>query len=82
MSHKRNLRVFRHGCSQAVRIPKEFEFSERRVIMRKVGKRLILEPAAQQRELAEVLSNLSPLSAEEWLPDVDGLQALDSNPLA
>ncbi len=80
MSQEREARIFRNGRNQAVRIPREFEFSGERVIMRKVGRRLILE-AAPQRKLAEVLKDLSPLPANETLPDVDNLEPLDQDPL-
>jgi len=80
MAHEREARIFRNGRNQAVRIPREFEFSGERVIMRKVGKRLILEPAPP-RKLAEVLGGLSPLPANETLPDVDDLMTLDPDPL-
>jgi len=80
MPREREARIFRNGRNQAVRIPREFEFSSERVIMRKIGKRLILEPAPQ-RKLAEVLGDLSPLPPNETLPDVDDLMPLDNDPL-
>jgi len=80
MSQEREARIFRNGRNQAVRIPREFEFSGKSVIMRKVGQRLILE-AAPQRQLADVLGELSPLPNNETLPDVDNLGLLDLDPL-
>lgn len=80
MPHEREARLFRNGRNQAVRIPREFEFSGERVIMRKIGKRLILEPAPQ-RKLADILGDLSPLPANETLPDVDNMEPLDPDPL-
>ena len=80
MPHEREARIFRNGRNQAVRIPREFEFSGERVIMRKIGKRLILEPAPQ-RKLADILGDLSPLPANETLPDVDNMEPLDPDPL-
>jgi antitoxin VapB len=40
-------KIFRNGGSQAVRLPKEFRFGddEQEVMVRRVGKRIILEPA-------------------------------------
>ncbi|MEO0996224.1 MAG: AbrB/MazE/SpoVT family DNA-binding domain-containing protein [Pseudomonadota bacterium] len=82
MSQEREASLFRNGRNQAVRIPKEFEFSSDKVIMRKVGRRLILEPV-RQKKLADVLSELQPLPDHEALPDVDEtLLPPDSNPLA
>lgn len=80
MSQQREAKIFRNGRNQAVRIPREFEFSGDRVIMRKVGRRLILE-AAPQRKLAEVLGELSPLPANEAFPDIEDLEPLDQDPL-
>jgi antitoxin VapB len=39
-------RLFRNGGSQAVRLPKEFRFSDdrREVLVRREGRRVILEP--------------------------------------
>jgi antitoxin VapB len=81
MAQEREASLFRNGRNQAVRIPREFEFSGQRVIMRKVGRRLILEPMPK-RKLAEVLAELQPLPPGETLPEVDeGLPPLDRDPL-
>lgn len=37
-------KLFKHGRSQAVRLPKEFRFSGAEVKVTKVGDRVILEP--------------------------------------
>ena len=37
-------KLFYHGRSQAVRLPKEFRFEGREVRVTKVGERVILEP--------------------------------------
>ena len=39
-------KLFTHGRSQAVRLPKEFRFEGREVRVTKVGDRVILEPLA------------------------------------
>ncbi len=39
-------KLFTHGRSQAVRLPKEFRFEGREVRVTKVGDRVILEPMA------------------------------------
>jgi len=41
--HKR-AKLFMHGGSQAVRLPKEFRFAGTEVVVRKVGDKVILEP--------------------------------------
>ena len=45
MSSKRTVKLFKNGRDQAVRIPREFEFSGDEAVMRKEGERLIIEPA-------------------------------------
>jgi antitoxin VapB len=37
-------KVFKHGRSQAVRLPKEFRFAGKEVRVTKIGDRVILEP--------------------------------------
>jgi antitoxin VapB len=38
-------KIFQNGGSQAVRLPKRFRFRDEEVIVRKVGRQVILEPA-------------------------------------
>ncbi len=59
-TYVRQVRVFRNGRNQAVRIPREFEFPGDEAIMRKEGDRIILEPAPPKSLLA-VLATLAPL---------------------
>jgi antitoxin VapB len=72
---ERQVRLFRNGRNQAVRIPREFELKGREAIIRREGARLIIEPVPQKSLLA-VLAELPDLEAD--FPDVDaGLQPLD-----
>ena len=41
-------KLFMHGRSQAVRLPKEFRFEGSEVRVSKVGDKVILEPMAKQ----------------------------------
>src|SRR6201982_3857609 len=52
MSPERHVKVFKNGRNQAIRIPREFEFSGEEAIMRKEGDRLIIEPAPPKSLLA------------------------------
>ncbi|MBV9433026.1 MAG: AbrB/MazE/SpoVT family DNA-binding domain-containing protein [Hyphomicrobiales bacterium] len=52
-------KLFTHGRSQAMRLPKEYRFEGREVRITKVGDRVILEP-------------LAPLAPMPW-EDIDGL---------
>ena len=75
MQGERQVRLFRNGRNQAVRIPREFELSGEEAIMRKEGERLVIEPVTK-RGLLSVLATLKPL--KDTLPDVDkGLRDLD-----
>ena len=60
MIPERHVKLFKNGRNQAVRIPREFEFSGEDAIMRKEGDRLIIEPAPPKSLLA-VLAALTPL---------------------
>jgi antitoxin VapB len=40
----KTAKLFKNGNSQAVRLPKEFQFSGRDVIIRKVGRNVVLSP--------------------------------------
>ena len=76
----RQVRLFRNGRSQAVRIPKEFELPGREATIRKVGDRLILEPA-RRKSLLQVLAAMTPLAPGDEFPDVDEtLAPLDEDP--
>ena len=64
------MKLFKNGRNQAVRIPREFEFSGEEAIMRKEGERLIIEPSPPKSLLA-VLSTLAPL--DEDFPPISDL---------
>ena len=59
--------VFKSGNSQAIRIPKEFQFNTKQVRIVKRGNDLVIKP--KYRSAADVLANLPPVDAEnlhEW----------------
>jgi antitoxin VapB len=70
VSPERHVKLFKNGRNQAVRIPREFDFSGEEAIMRKEGDRLIIEPAPPKSLLA-VLATLVPL--EEDFPPISDL---------
>jgi antitoxin VapB len=77
---RRTARLFRNGRSQAVRIPKEFEFEgDEVVIARGEDGKLTLEPVKRKPSLLDVLATLEPLPEEDWLPQItdDDLLPLD-----
>jgi antitoxin VapB len=68
-TRERQIRIFRNGRNQAVRIPREFELPGDEAIMRKEGPRLIIEPKPPKSLLA-VLAKLKPIS-EDFPPITD-----------
>ena len=74
-------RLFRNGRSQAVRIPKEFEFEGDEVLIaRDEEGKLTLEPVAKRRSLVDVLDWLKeqgPMSDFPGDPGDDDLLPLD-----
>lgn len=70
MLPERQVKLFKNGRNQAVRIPREFELPGEHAIMRKEGQRLIIEPAPRKSLLA-LLETLEPL--EESFPPVSEL---------
>jgi antitoxin VapB len=68
---ERQVKLFRNGRNQAVRIPREFELPGRDAIMRKEGDRLVIEPAPPKSLLA-VLATLEPLDDDfPIIPELD-----------
>jgi len=63
MIEERQVRLFRNGRNQALRIPRDLELPGRSATLRKEGSRLIIEPVAGPSLLA-VLSKLKPLDEE------------------
>ena len=55
----RQVKLFKNGRNQAVRIPREFELPGEDAIMRREGDRLIIEPSPPP-SLLGVLATLAP----------------------
>lgn len=66
----REAKLFRNNKSQAVRIPADFELPGDRVLIRRDGEKLILEPV-RRKNLLEILADLKPLGPEDAFPDID-----------
>ncbi len=67
MQTERHVRLFRNGRNQALRIPREFELEGNEAIIRKEGRRLIIESTVKPGLLA-LLSTWEPL--DEDLPEI------------
>ena len=84
-SPSRQVRLFRNGANQAVRIPKEFELPGRDAVIHREGNRLIIEPVQRKPEKGTAAAMLWALEeirklgpCEDEFPDVDeGLMPLD-----
>jgi len=70
MNAYRQVKLFKNGRNQAVRIPREFELPGENAIMHRDGDRLVIE-AIQPKSLRAVLAELTPI--EESFPDIDDL---------
>ena len=68
MQGERHVRLFKNGRNQALRIPREFELPGDEAIIRKEGRRLIVEPV-DRPSLIAVLATLVPL--DEEFPPLD-----------
>jgi len=60
VSREQQVKLFRNGRNQAVRIPREFELPGSDAVIRKEGGRLIIE-AVPAKSLLAVLDSLSPI---------------------
>lgn len=65
---QRQVRIFRNGRNQAIRIPREFELEGEEALIHREGDRLIVEPIRKGR-LLTLLASLDPLA--ESFPDID-----------
>ena len=68
-THERSVKLFKNGRNQAVRIPREFELPGEEALMRREGKRLIIE-AVSAKSLLKTLASFEPLQ-EEFPPVAD-----------
>lgn len=66
MEAERHVRLFKNGRNQAVRIPRDLELPGREALLRREGRRLILEPIAKP-SLLGVLATLKSLD-EDFSP--------------
>jgi antitoxin VapB len=61
---------FKHGRSQAVRLPKEYRFDGTEVRVSKVGDKVILEPIKKQPfDVDAWFARLDELGGQDFLPE-------------
>ena len=61
-THVARAKLFMHGRSQAVRLPKEFRFEGSEVFVRRVGEDVVLSsrPKASMQDLLDALNAFEP----------------------
>ncbi|MBI3517609.1 MAG: AbrB/MazE/SpoVT family DNA-binding domain-containing protein [Proteobacteria bacterium] len=70
MTSPRTAKLFTHGRSQAVRLPKEFRLPGTEVRVSRFGNQVILEPIARDpAEVAAVFAEIDRLLAGAPFPD-------------
>jgi antitoxin VapB len=70
MSDSARAKIFRHGRSQAVRLPKEFRFSGTEVRVRRLGRSVLPEPIEREaRDIRAVFAEIDRLGGREFLPE-------------
>ncbi len=68
MRDRRQVRLFKNGRNQAVRIPRELELPGQEAILYREGNRLVLEPLAAP-SLLDLLRSWEPIDTD-W-PEID-----------
>ncbi len=69
MAPKSTAKIFMHGRSQAVRLPKEFRLPGKEVTVRKVGNGIVLEPIEEKFDVKAWRAKLDALGAKDFLPE-------------
>ena len=63
-------KIFMHGRSQAVRLPKEFRLPGKEVRVRRVGRGVLLEPMGKSaNDIAAVFDAIDRLTGRVFLPE-------------
>jgi antitoxin VapB len=69
MSDKTTAKLFMHGRSQAVRLPKEFRLPGKEVRVRRVGNGVLLEPIETEFDAKAWLARVQALAGPDFLPE-------------
>jgi antitoxin VapB len=72
MSEHATAKIFRHGRSQAVRLPKEFRLPGKEVRVRRLGRAVLLEPmqSGRDRETMEaIFAKIDREGGADFLPE-------------
>jgi antitoxin VapB len=69
MTDAPTAKLFRHGRSQAVRLPKEFRLPGTEVRVRRVGRGVLLEPMESAFDVTAWFAKLDDYMDEPFMPD-------------
>jgi antitoxin VapB len=69
MSGTRTAKLFKHGRSQAVRLPKEFRMPGTEVRVRRVGRGVLLEPIVAPVDFEACFAKINEYLDEPFMPD-------------
>jgi antitoxin VapB len=68
---QRTAKIFMNNRSQAVRLPKEFQFKTKEVFIRKQGEDVILSP--RPKDWSAFFSPDAPVASEDFMEGVEDL---------
>lgn len=70
VSEPETAKLFKHGGSQAVRLPKEFRLPGKEVRVRRLGRGVLLEPMERSIEdVKAIFAEIDRLRSDEFLPE-------------
>jgi antitoxin VapB len=69
MSETRFAKIFKHGRSQAVRLPKEFRLPGTEVRVRRLGRGVLLEPLDAPHDAGAWFAKLDEYLDEPFMPE-------------
>jgi antitoxin VapB len=70
MAETGTAKIFKHGRSQAVRLPKEFRLPGTEVRVRRLGRGVLLEPLERERETMDALfAKIDREGGADFLPE-------------
>ena len=70
----RTAKIFKNNRSQAVRLPKDFQFDAQEVFIRREGDEVILSPRPQ--DWSDYLAN-GPAASDEFMEGIEDLPVQD-----
>jgi len=69
MSNTKTAKIFKHGRSQAVRLPKEFRMPGTEVRVRRIGRSVLLEPIGVPFDVKAWFDKLDEYLDEPFMPE-------------